>query len=276
VTLIGCILILLGFSFTVMAQTPSLQLVEVTSHLDNAQSMSITPSEKIYIAESGKHRLLVVSADGVRTDSLGARGGGDYRFNQPTSVDATNGLRIYVADLQNERVQLYDRRFQFLSTISADKLVNSRRLSPTQIQVSSAGDLYIYDSKRHYIYMFDQLGNFTRELNLTLFNVGSTVDIDVAGSRLLVLDQDIGVIHRFTADGGYLNFIGGFQNVQKIFGTENRIWALGVQELREMDERGNPIRTYDVSYSVPSHDLGIFENRAYILTSTQLLSGELK
>jgi len=259
-----------------MAQTPSLQLVEVTSHLDNAQSMSITPSEKIYIAESGKHRLLVVSADGVRTDSLGARGGGDYRFNQPTSVDATNGLRIYVADLQNERVQLYDRRFQFLSTISADKLVNSRRLSPTQIQVSSAGDLYIYDSKRHYIYMFDQLGNFTRELNLTLFNVGSTVDIDVAGSRLLVLDQDIGVIHRFTADGGYLNFIGGFQNVQKIFGTENRIWALGVQELREMDERGNPIRTYDVSYSVPSHDLGIFENRAYILTSTQLLSGELK
>ena len=144
------------------AQTQTTEFISVASSLDGASSLSVTPSGRIYLTESNRHRLLVISPDGVRSDSLGARGSGDYRFDEPVSVDATNGLKIYVADQNNGRIQLFDRRFQFLSTISADKIDGTNRFRPSQLQIGNSGDLFVYDTDRHKVFIFDPFGNFSR------------------------------------------------------------------------------------------------------------------
>lgn len=260
----------------IFSQTTVLVPDTLAGSLEGATSLSITPAGLIYLTESDRHRLLVLSSDGVREDSLGARGGGDYRFNKPVSVDATNGLKIYVADENNSRVQLYDRRFQFLSSISADKIEGQRRFNPTQIQVSSAGDLYAYDPDRHVVYEFDPLGNYRRELNLASFEVGSDIQMKVAGSTMMILDRDQEILHRFTADGGYLNFIGGFDGVEAIYGTQDRIWAMGNNRLQEMDSRGNNISVYTFESEVSTRDIVIYENAVYVLSDSQLIKADLK
>ena len=248
----------------------------LATSLDEASSLSITPTGLIYLTESDRHRLLVLSPDGTRVDSLGARGGGDYRFNSPTSVDATNGLKIYVADENNYRIQLYDRRFQFLSSITAEKIEDQRRFRPTQVQVSNEGDLFAYDADRHVIYIFDPLGNYRREMDLSSFNMGSDIQMKVTGSIMMVLDRGQGVVHRFTADGGYLNFLGGFNDIKAIHASQEGIWAMEDRLLFEMDSRGNIIGTYSFEDNIEVRDIFFFEHAVYILSAHQLIKARFQ
>lgn len=238
--------------------------------------MSIAPSGHIYLTETNRHRLLVVSPDGVRSDSLGARGSGDYRFNEPVSVDATNGLKIYVADQNNGRIQLFDRRFQYLSTVSADKIDGTNRFLPSQLQVSNSGDLYVYDSDRHVVYIFDTFGNFSREIDLRSFQIGSELHMKVIGSLLLILDQEAGVIHKFSADGGYMNFIGGFSGVSKIHGTPSDIWSLYADKVVKFSFQGESLRSYSFPNPVNPSDLFVHQNSLYVLSNNQLLKAQIE
>jgi len=269
------ILLLLTFQVQlsgVIAQSNILKLDLVTSPLDGASSLSVTPAGLIFLTEKNRDRLLVVTADGERTDSLGARGSGDYRFNMPVSVDATNGLKIYVADQNNGRVQLYDRRFQYLSSVTADKIDQETRFRPSQLQISNSGDLFVYDSDLHIIYIFDPLGNYSRKIDLRSFQVGSDIHMKISGSVLLIFDSDRGIIHKFNADGGYLNFIGGFSGAIKIHGTESGLWAVFNDRVTRFSTVGEPLQTYKFEQQLMPEDLYIHQSVVYILTKDQLLS----
>lgn len=260
----------------VQAQTATIDLKKVSSTLEGATSFSITPSGVTYITESNKHRLLVITADGVRTDSLGARGSGDYRFNEPVSVDATNGLKIYVADKNNGRVQLFDRRFQYLSSISSDKIDGTGRFQPSQLQVSNSGDLFVYDSDRHIIYVFDPFGNYSREIDLRSYRIGSDIHMKVTGSVLMILDAEEGFVHKFSAGGGYLNFIGGFKGVSKIHGTQTGIWALYEDRVTSFSMQGDPLGVLGFSKRIEPQDLYLHQNTLYVLSSDQLFKASVE
>jgi len=260
----------------VQAQTETIDLIRVSSSLEGATSLSITPSGLTYITESNKHRLLVINADGIRIDSLGARGSGDYRFNEPVSVDATNGLKIYVADKNNGRVQLFDRRFQYLSSISSDKIVGTGRFQPSQLQVSNSGDLFVYDSDRHIIYVFDPLGNYSREIDLRSYRIGSDIHMKVTGSVLMILDSDKGVIHKFSAGGGYLNFIGGFSGASKIHGTQTGIWALYEDRVVRFSLQGDPVKVFNFFKRIKPEDLYMHQKTLYVLSSDQLFKARVE
>ena len=262
---------------SVQAQSPKvINLNVVSDHLEGATSLSITPSGIIYITESSRHRLLAFSSDGVPSDSLGARGSGDYKFNTPLSVDATNGLKIYVADQNNGRVQLFDRRFQFLSSITADKIDGTNRFRPSQLQVSNSGDLFVYDSDRHMIYVFDPFGNFSRQIDLRNYRIGSGIHMKMMGSVLLILDRDAGVIHKFTTDGGYLNFIGGFNGALKIHAAESGIWALFADQVIQFSMQGEPLQVNTFRVSISPEDLYIHQHSLYILSNNRLLQARVK
>ncbi len=62
--------------------------------------------ERVYVAETGRHRVLVLQADGSRV-GLGARGEAPAQFNFPTALAAARGT-LYVGDTLNFRVQVLD------------------------------------------------------------------------------------------------------------------------------------------------------------------------
>lgn len=260
----------------VMAQPLQLDFCPVSTPLDGAVSISTTPTGLLYIAETNRHRMLILTSEGGRVDSLGSQGGGDYRFDRPVSIDATNGLKIYVADRNNGRVQLFDKRLQYLSSITSDKIDNRNRFQPAQLVASKIGDLIVYDADQHQIYIFDPNGNYSREINLRRYRVGSNLQMKISDSVLLLYDPDQGVIHRFSVDGGYLNFIGGFNDALAIYGSDSNIWAVYADRLVEHTRRGEPVQTYRLNQSLPVKDLSIFENTVFLLTANQLFKADLQ
>lgn len=253
-----------------------LNLNPVSTSLDGASSISITPSGLIYITETNKHRMLVLSADGSRIDSLGAQGSGDYRFDSPVSVDATNGLKIFIADHNNGRIQLFDRRFQYLSSITSEKIEHISRFRPSQVVVNNTSELFVYDADRHQIHMFDSNGNYSRDINLRQYNLGSDLQMKISDSVLLLFDYEKGVIHRFSGDGGYLNFIGGFNGAKSIHSSESNIWAIYVDRLVQYSRRGEPIQTYELNHNYSPKDLFIYKNSVFVLSSDQIFKADLQ
>lgn len=263
------------FLFTVFSLTESnVRSVDITplgGQLDGALSLSVTPNGDMYISESNKHRFIVYNSVGIRVDSVGSQGRGDYRFDRPVSIHATNGLRIYVADRNNSRVQLFDRRHQYLTSISSGNIDRHSRLKPALLTVSSSNELFVFDPDRFVVFKFDPNGNYSREFSLRQFSVRNLNQLKISGSTLLLLDSQNGVIHRFSSDGEYLNFISGFEGVKAIHATVNEIWALFENRIDQFTNRGAVIKSYPFTEPLAGiTDLHIAGNRAYILTENQL------
>lgn len=131
----------------------------IYSGLQDATSIYAT-QDHLFVVESGKHRLLKLDHDGNLIETLGGLGSGDYQFDRPVDVDATNGLKIYVSDYGNNRIQIYDRRFQYLGSITGETAFQNRRMKPTQLVVNDFGELFVYDESSKSILKFDENGDY--------------------------------------------------------------------------------------------------------------------
>ena len=155
------------------------------SGLDNATSIYAT-QDHLFVVESGKHRLLKLDHDGNLIETLGGLGSGDYQFDSPIDVDATNGLKIYVSDYGNNRIQIFDRRFQYLGSISGESAFQNRRIKPTRIVVNEFGELFVYDENSKSLLKFDENGNYLDSFELNNFNVDR---LDLRGTSILLIDD---------------------------------------------------------------------------------------
>ena len=267
--------ILLLFSTVFLPSPPdsTITLTPFGTGLDGATSISIIPTGDIYITERNRHRFLVLNYAGIRVDSVGSQGSGDYRFDGPVSINATNGLKIYVADQNNNRVQMFDRRHQYLTSVTSEKLGRQNRFRPASLTVSPSNELFVYDPESFLIHKFDSNGNHQAELNLRQYRVRNLSHIKMAGQILLLFDDRNGVLHRFQTDGGYINFIAGFDNAKAIFGTANHIWALFEDSLEKFSHRGASLAVYPFGEPLQDiTDLSVTDNRLYVLTSHQLFT----
>ena len=113
--------------------------------LRDAVAIDAVPGQnRIFVVELGRHRLLVLDGSGARIDSVGVRGRSDYRFDGPADVDATNGLQVFVTDRNNARIQRFDRRLSYLSTISPATQSSSGAgfFRPGPVAVNAFGEIF--------------------------------------------------------------------------------------------------------------------------------------
>jgi len=163
----GCLLgLIILFSSQIAAQEAQV----IFDGLVNATSIYAT-QDHLFVVESGKHRLLKLDHDGNLIERLGGLGTGDYQFDRPIDVDATNGLKIYISDYGNNRIQIYDRRFQYLGTITGETAFRDRRIQPTQLVVNNFGELFVYDGSSKSILKFDENGNYIDFFKVNRFQV---------------------------------------------------------------------------------------------------------
>jgi hypothetical protein len=194
---ISILLFILGYHASLQAQENEQEEKDIIfSGLENATSIYAT-QDHLFVVESGKHRLLKLDHNGNLIETLGGLGTGDYQFDTPIGVDATNGLKIYVTDYGNERIQVYDRRFQYLGSITGESGFQNRRISPTQLVVNDFGELFVYDESSKSILKFDQYGSFRdsfyiEEIIPEILNIhGQNIEIvDKNGLKVALISQN--------------------------------------------------------------------------------------
>lgn len=242
-------------------------LQKIYSGLDKATSVYATQNA-IYVVEEGKNRLLKLGLDGTLLETIGGRGSGDYEFSKPIDVDATNGLKIFVTDYNNRRVQVFDRRGQFLSSIERQrKFGQSHRFNPTQIAVNDMGEVFVTDPESRHILQFDMDYNLLNEFRFPS-EIRSVDDLVVTTEEILLFDRETETLHRLGMNGNYIGFYPA-EGTLSVAVTEFGIWMIGRDRVNFESKDGN-VRTFDLDEVIQPNDVSVHRNTLFILSAKVL------
>ena len=161
-----------------------------------------------YVTDTTRGQVLIYSK---AEDYLGAIGKKDE--SKPVGV-AIAGNRLYVTDLKNHSVRVYDKtKRELLFSIPrnpADQ--KSRLLSPTNIAIDREGRLYVSDTGAFLIQIYDADGAYLRTIGEQGLSPGNFalpkgIAVDREG-RVYVVDAATQVIQIFDAEGRILMYFG--------------------------------------------------------------------
>ncbi len=130
-------------------------------HLASPLGMSVDLEDNIYIADTGNHRVVKCNLQGKLLREVGGFGFGEQQFDRPVDVWAGNGLDVFVADYNNQRLQRYDKDLNFISSYASNETGDeSLRFGyPAALGLSPQGELFVADHEFNRVLRFDAFGD---------------------------------------------------------------------------------------------------------------------
>ena len=105
-------------------------------------------NDKLYVCDSGNHRVQILSTELDYINSFGCHGDEDGQFRGPSNIAQDGTGNLYVTDSGNSRVQVFDCKGQFLSTFGM------KGAQPYGICVGSDQLVYVCDNKNKCVSVF--------------------------------------------------------------------------------------------------------------------------
>ena len=75
--------------------------------LYGASGITVDSNDRIYISDTGHHRIVICTPEGDFITHFGGEGDGPGELKHPSGIDITNDGTIAVADSGNKRLQLF-------------------------------------------------------------------------------------------------------------------------------------------------------------------------
>jgi hypothetical protein len=117
-------------------------------NFQNAASISSAREEFIFVSDISTNKIHKLDVNGAELASFGGPGLGENELNLPLSIDASNGLDVFVADYQNNRIKRLDLKLNFILSFdfnsynrtseSSNKIYN-----PYGVVTISTGELFV-------------------------------------------------------------------------------------------------------------------------------------
>jgi len=117
-----------------------------------------TSKERLYVVDTMKHRVVMVSVTGAIVGSFGTRGSEPGEFNFPTNIARSPDGRLFVTDSMNFRVQVFSEDGRLLSTFGRLGDGSGDFDKPKGIAVDSAGHIYVVEGINDVVQIFDDEG----------------------------------------------------------------------------------------------------------------------
>lgn len=117
----------------------------------------------LFVADTGNNRIQRVSEDGRFVYQFGGFGMAAGKFNTPWGVAVDFNYRLYVAERDSDRVQLFDIRGNYLSAVATGEYNFRTIRDPAGMDVDQLGSLYLADSGNDRVLKFDANGKFLAE-----------------------------------------------------------------------------------------------------------------
>jgi hypothetical protein len=241
-----------------------------------ATDLDVTNAGYVYVTDARRHHLIRLNTSGDRIDSVGGRGVGLYQFNNPQRVDASNDLKIYVSDVDNRRIQMFDRRFQQLGTVRLQEQ-SGREIdyTPGDLSTSRLGELFFWDDsakKLRKLSVNMQLDSGFRPDVRSLQN--TPVSIELLQNYILLLEAETGIIYRYTELGQFIGFLTGFGAILDITSNDANLFILTKTHLVKASHAGIPLSV------VPHNQLFLRisagESHLFLLNNNKLFRGKIE
>jgi len=173
-------------------------------------AISSDPWGGIYVADTGNNRILKFDANGKLLESQGDIGWGEKQFNSPTDIWARNGLDVLVADYQNHRIQRYDNKLHYISSLQPDEGWEEafRFRFPYAVCLSARGDLFLIEHEREQVIKIDSFGRPVLHFGQLDAGEGQLAvprQIEIAfEDRVFISDSKAGCVRVFDYFGNYV------------------------------------------------------------------------
>ena len=212
---------------------PSLEL-SPTSQLDrtstgqfNTQISSLNPGTKYYFQAWASNSIGSVSSqvlnftttvDNNETDLFvlkwGSSGSEDGQFYSPRGMAVDSSERVYVADMNNHRIQKFSSSGTFLTKWGSLGSGDGQFNYPMGVAVDSSGGVYVAEMNNHRIQKFNSNGTFLTKWGSLgsgdrQFNYPMGVAVDSSG-RVYVADTNNHRIQKFSSTGTFLTKWGSY------------------------------------------------------------------
>ncbi|MFY0684960.1 MAG: hypothetical protein JXR20_10445 [Balneola sp.] len=240
---------------------------------NEASALTVT-NNAIYVVESGVHRVLKLSLQGNLIEKYGNRGSSNYQFDRPQDIATTNGLKIFVSDPGNNRIQVFDKRWQYLSSITGNgKFRTSEEITPEYLAVNKIGEVFFIDKRSSSISKYDENGTYLDQIPIPS-EIRDVSRLQLTDSKIFLLDKRSGVIHRLSENGFYETFYEGKETTTFFFSDESLYRVNGT--VVEMDNRQQVNTILSLEKGIKVKDIIVVEDVIYILSSNTLIKIQRK
>jgi len=134
-------------------------------NFSSAKSLAINQYGMIFVTDDLKNEIVKIDTLGNVIKTIGGYGWDNSSFDNPIDIFA-NILNVYVADKNNNRIQIFDKDLNFLSKIETKNVTDEQFAFnyPSSVVTSTQGDFYILDSDNNRILRFNLRGEFIAEI----------------------------------------------------------------------------------------------------------------
>jgi DNA-binding beta-propeller fold protein YncE len=132
--------------------------------------LALDPAGNLYVADTGRNRILIFTPEGVLRDQVGQPGSDLGQFTQPMALAFASDGSFFVADWENARIERFDPSLAPIDAWSTD-------IRPFGVAVDRLGRVYVPDPGRTRVKVFSPSGADLAELG------GPGTPIDVSEPR---------------------------------------------------------------------------------------------
>lgn len=118
---------------------------------------------------------------------------------------AAGGKRLYVTDFDQGRVAIFDLETRTMRSLG-DPIKNFAR--PFGIALDDKENVYVVDSAKKLVRVFDPNGNFLRNITHDSIKRPTGIAIDSQRRKIYVVDSSNHLVHVFDFDGNHLKSLG--------------------------------------------------------------------
>ena len=116
-------------------------------------------THKVYVADTGRHRIQVLNSDLTYCSSFGSRGSNNGEFIYPHDISTDSVGNVYVTDRYNHRIQVFSVDGQYLRQFGKRE---GELNEPVSIFVDSNNVVYVSENENCYISIFTTDGEFSK------------------------------------------------------------------------------------------------------------------
>lgn len=156
--------------------------------------VAVDSQGRIFVADTGKHRIVVFDRNGNFVNQFGDPGEGQYNIKNPIAVAVAPDNRVYILSKTLKKIVIYNGQLQPMKEVKFEEWPLSLTIHNKMLYVTTYGGIMIGDLEGNLITAFGKFGMAPGEFRLpggiTVGNNGNIYIADSLNYRVQALNKD--------------------------------------------------------------------------------------
>ena len=188
--------------------------------------------EIVYVAECRGHRIHKLTTGGEFLGTFGEKGTGMGQFNSPCDIKISPEGKVYVADRNNSRIQVFHSDWTVSHIIDGKVSGDSSFTHPEGISLDLCGNVHVTGDGSNSVTVFSASGQFVYKYAQTHLQNPTGIAIDSAGYSLVV-NYSLNSLDVFDPSGKFVHSIKGYKGPYGVsVSPDGSVWVADTRNHR--------------------------------------------